>query len=191
MKITKYLFDYLTAILFLLPALSVIIILILISTIDTGEFGLFTQKRVGKGGKLFPIYKIRSMKGSYESDITTLTSHKITRFGQIIRNYKLDELPQIFNILLNQMSFVGPRPDVPGYADQLKGSDRIILTIKPGITGPAQLAYRNEEILLSQQQDPTQYNDQIIWPDKVRINKEYIKKWSFLQDLRYIWKTIF
>lgn len=191
MKIAKFLFDYITAILLLPLVLPIIILLIIISTIDTAELGLFTQKRVGKEGKQFSIYKIRSMKGSYDSDITTLTSHKITKFGQIIRNYKLDELPQIFNILLNQMSFVGPRPDVVGYADQLKGEDRIILTLKPGITGPAQIAYRNEEILLSQQENPIQYNDEIIWPDKVRINLEYISNWTFRGDLKYIWKTIF
>ncbi|SMC61583.1 sugar transferase [Moheibacter sediminis] len=190
MRITKFLFDYLIAILIFPLVFPVIILLIIISTIDTGEFGLFTQKRVGKEGKLFSIYKIRSMKGTYESDITTLTSHKITTFGKIIRNYKLDELPQILNILLNQMSFVGPRPDVVGYADELKGEDRIILTLKPGITGPAQLAYRNEEILLSEQENPIQYNDETIWPDKVRINLEYISSWTFRGDLKYIWKTI-
>lgn len=191
MKITKFLFDYFLAIIILPILLPLIIILIIISTIDTGEFGLFSQNRVGKDGKLFSIYKIRSMKGSYASDITTTASHNITKLGQILRNYKLDELPQVFNILLNQMSFVGPRPDVSGYADELKGDDRIILTIKPGITGPAQLAYKDEEIILSQQGNPTEYNDQIIWPHKVQINKAYIKNWSFTSDLKYIIQTIF
>lgn len=191
MKITKFIFDYLLAIIILPMLLPLIILLIIISTIDTGEFGLFSQKRVGKNGKIFSIYKIRSMKGSYDSDITTTVSHNITKLGHILRNYKLDELPQVFNILLNQMSFVGPRPDVEGYADQLKGDDRIILSIKPGITGPAQLAYKNEEIILSQQENPTQYNDEIIWPDKVQINKAYIKNWSFANDLKYIIQTIF
>lgn len=191
MKIIKFVFDYLIVVLILPVVLPVIILLIIISTIDTGECGLFSQKRVGKDGKLFAIYKIRSMKGKYESDITTSTSHNITSFGKILRNFKLDELPQIFNILLNQMSFVGPRPDVIGYADELKDHDRIILSIKPGITGPAQLVYKDEEMMLSKQENPVRFNDEIIWPDKVRINKEYIKNWSFSKDLIYIWKTIF
>ncbi len=190
MKI-KLIFDYLAAIIILPITLPIIVILILISTFDTGEIGIFTQKRVGKGGRIFFIYKIRSMKGNNESDITTVTTHNITGFGNFLRKNKLDELPQIINILSGQMSFVGPRPDVPGYADKLEGEDRIILSIKPGITGPAQLAYKNEEIILSHQENPLQYNDQVIWPDKVKINKKYVENWSFSKDLVYLWKTFF
>ena len=189
MKITKFLLDYLVALAILPFIFPIIILLIIVATFDTGEFGLFTQKRVGKSATLFSIYKIRSMRGTYQSDITTEKTHDITRIGQFLRNHKLDELPQIFNILLNQMSFVGPRPDVPGYADELKGEDRIILTIKPGITGPAQIAFRNEEEILQNQANPLKYNDEILWPQKVEINKEYIKNWSFLKDLNYIFKT--
>lgn len=191
MKAAKFLFDYIVAILILPVTLPLIIILVVIASIDTGEVGLFTQKRVGKDGKLFSIYKIRSMRGRYDSDITTTNSHEITEFGQFLRKNKLDELPQIFNILFNQMSFVGPRPDVVGYADELKGEDRIILTMKPGITGPAQIVYKNEEMILSRQQNPVQYNDEVIWPDKIMINKEYIKTWTFYKDLVYIFKTVF
>lgn len=191
MKIQKLIFDYLLALGLLPLVLPLILILVLISTIDTNEFGLFVQKRIGKNGTLFSIYKIRSMKGNYEYDITTATTHNITPFGKFLRQTKLDELPQIFNILFNQMSFVGPRPDVPGYADKLQGDDRLILTIKPGITGPAQLAYKDEETILSKQENPLRYNDEVIWPDKVRINKDYIRNWSFLKDITYILKTLF
>lgn len=188
---TKTLFDYLLALILLPFIIPVVFILIIFSTIDTNEIGLFTHQRVGKNGKLFSIYKIRSMKGNTDSDITLSDNPQITRFGKFIRKTKLDELPQLFNILSNQMSFVGPRPDVPGYADKLKGNDRIILSVKPGITGPAQLAYKNEEVLLSLQENPLQYNDEIIWPDKVRINKAYVENWSFLNDLTYLYKTVF
>lgn len=191
MKTSKFILDYSLAFLLLPFVLPVIIILVIISTIDTKEFGIFSQIRIGKDGKPFPIYKIRSMKGNYDSDVTTSVTHNITPLGKFLRTNKLDELPQIFNIVLNQMSFVGPRPDVPGYADQLRGDDRVILTIKPGITGPAQLAYKDEEMILSQKENPLLYNDEIIWPDKVRLNKEYIKNWSFSKDLNYIFRTLF
>src|SRR5690606_34927236 len=186
----KTLFDYLLALALLPFVLPVIITLILLSTIDTKEFGLFMHERIGKNGKSFLIYKIRSIKGSLDFN-TSLSESHITPFGNFIRKNKLDELPQLFNILLNQMSFVGPRPDIPGYADKLEGNDRIILTVKPGITGPAQLAYKNEEIILSQKEDPLQYNDEVIWPEKIRINKEYVENWSFYKDLSYIFKTVF
>ena len=108
----------------------------------------------------------------------------------IFRKYKIDELPQLINVLKGDMSFVGPRPDVPGYADKLEGEDRIILSIKPGITGPATLKYKNEEEILANVDDPVKYNNQVIWPDKVKINKEYIKNWSLKKDIEYILKTI-
>ena len=111
--------------------------------------------------------------------------------GKFLRNYKLDELPQLFNILKGEMSFVGPRPDVAGYADKLTGEDKIMLGVKPGITGPAQLKHRKEDELLSEVDDPIKYNDEILWPDKVKINVEYVKNWSFRQDLIYMFQTIF
>lgn len=107
-----------------------------------------------------------------------------------MRRYKIDELPQLFNVLFGSMSFVGPRPDVPGFADKLRGEDRMILEIRPGITGPASLKYRNEEELLAKQKDPECYNKEIIWPDKVHINKIYMQEWSLKKDIEYILRTI-
>lgn len=187
----KALFDYLLALVLLPVFLPVIVLLLILASVDTQSWGLFSQIRVGKDGKLFPIYKIRTMKGAYEVDVTSAKTHQITTIGNFIRKTKLDELPQLFNILLGDMSFVGPRPDVPGYADLLKTDDRIILSVKPGITGPAQLAYKNEDQLLNQQANPIEYNDTVIWPDKVRINKNYVNNWSFFKDLYYLFKTIF
>lgn len=185
----KSIFDYSLALLLLPVLLPVIIILTLLSSFDTREFGIFSQKRIGKNGLSFSIYKIRSMK---ERSGSLLPMEKyVTTLGNFLRKSKLDELPQIFNILLGQMSFVGPRPDVSGYADQLKGEARIILSVKPGITGPAQLAFKNEEEVLAQQEDPLKYNDEILWPQKVQINKEYVRNQSFWNDLKYIFKTIF
>lgn len=187
----KTLFDYVVALILLPIVLPILLFLVLISTFDTKQFGIFSQARVGKHARLFSIYKIRTMRGTYQNDITTELTHEITSFGKFLRQTKLDELPQIFNILLGQMSFVGPRPDVPGYADLLQGEDRIILNVKPGITGPAQLAFRNEEDILMAQENPIQYNDEVIWPQKVEINKKYIQNWSFLKDLNFIVQTIF
>lgn len=164
--------------------------MIFIATIDTKEFGLFTQNRVGKDGKVFKIYKIRTMRGIQQSTVTT-ASHKITKIGQVLRDYKLDEFPQLINILRGEMSFVGPRPDVVGYADVLEGENRVMLKVKPGITGPAQLKYRNEEEILNKVKDPLAYNDEVLWPDKVRINVDYVKNWTFRKDIYYIYKTIF
>ncbi len=188
--ILKNIFDYILALILLIFLVGLIVLLIIISSIDTNQFGVFTQKRVGKNGRFFKIYKIRTIKGISKSTITT-NQHQITKIGKILRDYKLDELPQLFNILKGEMSFVGPRPDVAGYADKLVGEDRLMLKVKPGITGPAQLKYRKEEEILSNVNDPIQYNDEILWPDKVKINVEYVKNWSFRQDLIYMFQTIF
>lgn len=186
--ILKSFFDFILT-LFLLPIfLPIIVVLCIISWLETGQSGIFTQKRVGRNAVLFRIYKIRSMKDSSDE---FSTQKNVSSYGKFLRNSKLDETPQLFNILLGQMSFVGPRPDIEGYADQLKGDDRIILTVKPGITGPAQLAFRNEELILKEQKDPLRYNDEILWPQKVQINKEYVENWSFLSDINYLIKTIF
>ncbi len=185
----KHIFDYILALILLIFLVGLIVLLIFISSFETKQFGLFTQNRVGKKGKLFKIYKIRTIKGTSKSTIT-INQHQVTKIGKILREYKLDELPQLFNILKGEMSFVGPRPDVEGYADKLVGEDRIMLNVKPGITGPAQLKYRNEEDVLSKVKDPIMYNDTVLWPDKVRINIEYVKNWSFKRDLVYMFKTI-
>lgn len=187
--LVKHIFDYILALILLIFLVGLIVLLMIISSFETKQLGLFTQNRVGRKGKLFKIYKIRTIKGTSKSTITT-NQHQVTKIGKILREYKLDELPQLFNILKGEMSFVGPRPDVEGYADKLVGEDRIMLNVKPGITGPAQLKYRNEEDILSKVKDPIMYNDTVLWPDKVRINIEYVKNWSFKKDLVYMFKTI-
>lgn len=120
-----------------------------------------------------------------------LNDTRITSFGRFLRKFKLDEIPQIFNVLFGTMSFVGPRPDVKGYADLLRGEDRIILSVKPGITGPATLKFKDEESLLEKQENPKKYNDEVIWKEKIKINKKYIENWTFIGDVKYILKTIF
>jgi len=154
--------------------------------------GFFLHKRIGLYGKEFNIIKFKTMlpKTGINTSITTADDERITRFGSFLRTYKIDELPQLFNIMKGEMSFVGPRPDVAGYADKLQGEDRIILSVRPGITGPAQLAYKDEEQILAQKNNAIKYNDEVIWPDKVRINRNYINNYSFFKDLIYIWKTI-
>lgn len=163
-----------------------------LSTLETRRSGFFTQLRVGRNGRLFKVIKIRTMCDRIGVDTTVTTSGdpRITPLGRFFRKTKIDELPQLINVLLGQMSFVGPRPDVPGFADCLDGDDNIILFIRPGITGPATLKYRDEEQLLACQENPDAYNRDVLFPDKVRVNKAYIKNYSFRQDLYYIWKTI-
>ena len=177
----KRVFDIGLAFLLLCILGCVIFPCILIASIDTNSFGLFIQSRIGQHGIPFNIFKIKTFSDS---------TQKISKFGHLLRSYKLDELPQLFNILLGQMSFVGPRPDLVGYADLLEGSDRIILSIKPGITGLASLKYRNEEALLDLQINPNLYNDAVIWPDKVRINKWYVENRTLWMDLRILYYTI-
>jgi lipopolysaccharide/colanic/teichoic acid biosynthesis glycosyltransferase len=160
---------------------------------DTGAGGFFIQQRVGRYGRLFSVIKLRTMRpdNSMKTTITTDSDSRITNTGRILRRLKIDELPQLINVILGDMSFVGPRPDVPGYADLLDGDDRIILNIRPGITGPATLTYKDEDSLLAGEMDPEAYSRQVIWPDKVRINKDYMKNWSFRKDISYIIQTIF
>lgn len=190
MKKNKIIADYILALICFIIFLVPMIIIFIAVTFDTGMIGIFTQNRIGKNGKHFNLFKFRTMKGVYTSTVTT---HKmqITQLGKFLRKYKLDELPQILNILIGDMSWVGPRPDVPGYADKLEGEDKIILSVKPGITGPAQLKYRNEEKILSKVENPQLYNDTIIWKDKININKDYVKNWSLTGDFNYLFKTIF
>lgn len=157
---------------------------------DTGASGFFCQQRVGRDGKLFKVVKLRTMRPVEGTTVTQAGDPRITRLGEKLRRYKLDELPQLWNVLIGNMSFVGPRPDVPGFMDQLTGSDRKILMLRPGITGPATLKYRNEEKLLAGVDDPERFNAEVIWPDKVRINLEYLNHWSFRKDIGYIVKTV-
>jgi lipopolysaccharide/colanic/teichoic acid biosynthesis glycosyltransferase len=171
----------------------IILISWVVATIDTGTNGFFVQERVGRLGRLFRVIKLRTMRSrsDFTTNVTTARDPRITSIGRFWRKTKIDELPQLINVFLGQMSFVGPRPDVPGFADQLTGDDRIILSVRPGITGPATLKYRNEEELLASARDPEAYNRDIIFPDKVKLNREYIERWSFWQDIRYILVTVF
>lgn len=191
--ISKWLFDRimsLVGLIILCPLLLVVALLIRVKM--PGGPVLFRQKRVGKDGKLFTMVKFRSMSVAHGgSSVSVAGESRITPLGAKLRKYKLDELPELWNVLVGDMSFVGPRPDVPGYADKLQGSDRVILKLRPGITGPASLKYRNEEELLAGVDDPQAHNDTVIFPDKVRINKEYYYHWSFMKDIRYILQTVF
>lgn len=169
-----------------------IVLAAIAATLDTGKSGFFLQQRVGRNAKIFTVIKIRTMRQvqGVDTTVTTANDARITALGRILRKTKIDELPQLINVLFGQMSFVGPRPDVPNFADKLTGNDRLMLTIRPGITGPATLKYRDEESLLASQADPTRYNLEVIWPDKVRLNCEYVLHWSFWQDLTMIWCTV-
>ena len=188
----KRAFDVTLSLVGLIFTSPIILIAWIIASIETKSNGMFIQKRVGKEGKLFSVYKIKTMKKveGVDTSITSANDVRITKSGRFFRNYKIDELPQLWNVLIGDMSFVGPRPDVPGYADKLEGDDRIVLSIRPGITGPATLKYKNEEEILAKQNDPKWYNDNVIWPDKVMINKEYIKNWSLKTDIECIIKTV-
>lgn len=152
---------------------------------------LFKQKRIGRFGKLFTMVKFRTMTVNHNgSSVSVKGECRITPFGSYLRKYKLDELPELWNVLKGDMSFVGPRPDVPGYADKLVGEERRILELRPGITGPASLKYANEEEILTNVADPIKYNDEVIYPDKVRLNLEYLRTQSFWGDIKIIFYTI-
>lgn len=191
-RIVKRLFDITFAVVGIVVTLPVIIIAWAVASVETRSNGLFVQKRIGQHGKPFYVWKIKTMKpvSGMESTVTTSQDCRITKSGAFFRKTKIDELPQLFNVLFGQMSFVGPRPDVPGFADLLEGDDRIILSLRPGITGPASLKYKDEETLLSKVQDPERYNKEVIWPDKVKINKAYIRNWSLSKDVGYLIKTV-
>lgn len=190
----KFLFDRavsLIGLLFLWPVL--IIVAILIKKKMPGGPAFFTQKRVGRNGRFFTMYKFRTMINATNrewSSVSVAGESRITPFGAKLRKYKIDELPELWNVLKGDMSFVGPRPDVPGYADVLEGEDREVLKLRPGITGPASLKYRNEEEILATVENPQKYNDEVIFPDKVRINRYYLHHYSFWTDIKMIFATV-
>ncbi|MGM9795794.1 MAG: sugar transferase [Candidatus Aphodosoma sp.] len=217
--ILKFIFDRLVSLIGLLvlwPLLLIVAILIKIKM--PGGPIIFTQKRVGKGGKLFTCHKFRTMtvapkvsedsggsKGSGGwSSVSVAGDSRITPFGAKLRHYKLDELPGLWDVLIGNMSFVGPRPDVPGYADKLVGDDRDVLKLRPGITGPATLKYRREDEMIAEyvakkqaegdnrlmQDIATEYNDNVIYPDKVRLNCYYYRHYSFVKDIEMIFATV-
>lgn len=171
------------------PVLLVVAILIKVKM--PGGPVIFKQKRVGRNGRLFTMYKFRSMTvGHGGSSVSVAGESRITPLGAKLRHYKLDELPELWNVLIGDMSFVGPRPDVPGYADRLTSNDRRVLELRPGITGPASLKYRDEEALLAGQKDPQRFNDEVIFPDKVKINLYYLNHYSFIKDIQMIFCTV-
>ncbi len=171
------------------PVLLTVALLIRIKM--PGGLVIFKQTRIGRYGKPFTMYKFRSMTMHHSgSSVSVKGESRITPLGSVLRKYKLDELPELWNVLKGDMSLVGPRPDVPGYADKLQGDDREILRLRPGITGPASLKYRDEEELLARQTDPQRYNDEVIFPDKTRINRAYLAHWSFGLDLKIIFCTV-
>lgn len=212
----KWIFDRLVALiglLFLWPILLIVAILVKVKM--PGGPAFFVQKRVGKDGKLFNCHKFRTMTVNHNgSTVSVAGDSRITPFGAKLRHYKLDELPGLWDVLIGNMSFVGPRPDVPGYADKLEGDDRKVLKLRPGITGPATLKYRLEDEMiadfiseikneklkvingleipqgLSGQDLAVWYNDNIIYPDKVRLNKYYYEHYSFLKDMEMIFATV-
>ena len=188
----KYIFDRVVSLVGLLliwPLLLVSVLMIRRSM--PGAPAIFKQQRVGKDGRLFTMYKFRTMVPHHSgSSVSVAGEDRITPLGKTLRRYKLDELPELWNILIGDMSFVGPRPDVPGYADCLEGEDREILNLRPGITGPASLKYRDEEELLAKVEDPIAYNNEVIYPDKVRLNRYYYHHYSFVMDIRMIFATV-
>ena len=204
--ILKRLFDIIASFLGLLllwPVLLVVAILIKVKM--PGGPALFCQQRVGKDGKLFTCHKFRSMTVKHSgSTVSVAGDSRITPLGATLRHYKLDELPGLWDVLVGNMSFVGPRPDVPGYADKLEGDDRVVLKLRPGITGPATLKYRLEDEMISEyvvkmqaegdlrpmQDIATEYNDNVIYPDKVRLNKYYYHHYSFVKDIQMIFATV-
>lgn len=202
----KYVFDRTVAFLGLVVlALPMAAIAIKVRLAMSGGPVLFRQKRVGKDGILFQIHKFRTMDNEQEvSSIAYPNRARITPFGAWLRRYKLDELPELWDVLIGHMSFVGPRPDVPGYADKLQGDDRVVLKMRPGITGPATLKYRDEEHLIeayvkqakangdarTEEEIAQWYNDEVIYPDKVRINVDYYHNHSFFNDIKIIIQTI-
>jgi lipopolysaccharide/colanic/teichoic acid biosynthesis glycosyltransferase len=187
----KRLFDVGVSLVGLVCVWPIITLAWLVASVETRSNGMFVQERIGQEGRLFRLFKIKTMvnhKGG--TTVTTASDARITRSGAFFRRTKIDELPQLINVLFGQMSLVGPRPDVPGFADQLAGEDREILQLRPGITGPASLKYRDEEALLARQPDPEAYNREVIWPDKVAINRNYLHQWSLGHDIALLLATV-
>ena len=204
--ILKWLFDRVVSaigLLFLWPILLVVAILIKIKM--PGGPAFFVQKRVGKDGRLFDCHKFRTMMVDHHgSTVSVAGDSRITPLGATLRHWKVDELPGLWDVLVGNMSFVGPRPDVPGYADKLTGDDRDVLKLRPGITGPATLKYRLEDEMISKyvaqkqaqgdtrpmQEIAVEYNDTVIYPDKVRLNCYYYRHYSFIKDIQMIFCTV-
>ena len=204
--ILKWIFDRVVALIGLLVLWPVLLIVaVLVKVKMPGGPAFFVQKRVGKGGKLFSCHKFRTMTVKHNgSTVSVAGDSRITPLGAKLRHWKLDELPELWDVLIGNMSFVGPRPDVPGYADNLEGEDRDVLKLRPGITGPATLKYRLEDEMISEyvaqkqasgdmrpmQEIAVEYNDHVIYPDKVRLNCFYYRHYSFIKDIQMMCCTV-
>ena len=167
-----------------------LLVAVLLARWDTRASGFFRQERTGLDGKPFQCIKLRTMRDVKGTTVTTANDPRITPLGHWLRKLKLDELPQLWNVLRGDMSFVGPRPDVAEYTDLISGADRVVLSIRPGITGPASIKFRDEAVLLAAQDDPEHYNKTVIYPEKTRINRHYIENYSLAGDIVYILRTI-
>ena len=193
--VVKFVFDRLVSAIGLVLIMPVLLAISIIIMVNMSCPIFFIQERIGKNGARIKIHKFRTMRALTENEPITGVAAKetmrITPLGRVLRRYKLDELPELWDVVIGNMSFVGPRPDVPGYADALVGEDREVLKLRPGITGPASLKYRNEEELLANVDDPQKYNDEVIFPDKVRINLYYLHHYSFWMDIKMIFATVF
>ena len=211
--ILKYIFDKIVSLIGLVVLCPVMLVIAILIKVQMPGPVLFSQKRVGKDGKLFDCHKFRSMKMNHGGNTVSVAGEsRITPLGAKLRKYKLDELPGLWDVFIGKMSFVGPRPDVPGYADELQGEDREILKLLPGITGPATLKYRNEEekiadfvsemnneelrtkngipLYFTDEEVALWYNDNIIYPDKVKLNRYYLHHYSFCKDIQMIFCTV-
>lgn len=189
----KRLFDFTAAFFGLITLFPILLVVSLLIALDSRGPVIFSQQRVGRHGKLFSMVKFRSMyvKQASNSTVSVKGDKRITRVGAFIRKTKIDELPELWNVLIGDMSLVGPRPDVKGYADELQNESRKILELRPGITGPASLKFVNEEELLASVDNPEQYNREVIYPEKVKLNLEYYYQQNFLLDIKIIFATIF
>ena len=189
----KRLLDFIASFFGLVVLSPLFILVALLIKITSKGPVFFKQKRIGKNGDIFTLVKFRSMK-IFQQNVTTVSvkgDERITTVGVFLRKFKIDELPELWNVLVGEMSLVGPRPDVPGFADLLEGNDRLVLKLRPGITGPASLKYANEEEILAKVTNPEQYNREVIFPDKVRINLDYYYRQNIWLDLKIIFATIF
>ena len=190
--IPKRLFDFTAALAGLVVLSPVMLVLAVLVRATSPGPALFIQERVGRHGRGFRCAKFRTMGTGAQAHgtVTTAADARVTPLGRWLRRWKLDELPQLWNVLAGRMSFVGPRPDVPGYADRLQGDDRRILELRPGITGPATLLFRDEERLLALAKNPQTFNDAVVYPEKVRLNRDYLETGNFGRDLGNVFATV-
>lgn len=191
-RATKRVLDVVVATAGLVVGSVIMLPAILVIRVAMGSPVVFSQNRIGRDGRPFRVYKLRTMVHSdvLATTVTRADDERITPVGRVLRRTKLDEIPQLWNVIRGDMSLVGPRPDVPGFADELTGADRVILLVRPGITGPASVAFRDEEELLAGQPDPEEYNATQLYPAKVRLNRVYVERSRLRDDLRYLWWTV-